>query len=248
MFVGRQKVLVTIANDLKISDVEFTDFITMPLINGDREICSAIILQNLLHPKNSNRRDAIDTHSYIAIANHEQAVEFLSRTLLTNLKNDLSGKETQIRTTLLSAQSMQSAEVFLNAPDIYFAASILLNDKLLIGSGDRTRIIHTIRKAGSKCLVIKDKLILLQKVKFLGFKMFHDDFKKWQPEDLAISRHEKYLMWLTLVRQKQALTNEDYIEAFPDMREQAEVWIDCIDDQGVPSIDKKKMYEYIKKR
>jgi hypothetical protein len=117
-----------------------------------------------------------------------------------NLKNEIAGRETQMRAALLSAKSMVSAERFIKAPDMYFAAAVLMSESLLIGAGDRTRVIHTLRKAGKMCTALKDKLILLQKVKFLGEKMFKDDFSKWQPEDILISRHEKYLIWLDLVR------------------------------------------------
>jgi len=146
MFTGRQRVLVDIANQLKLSDTDITSFMTLPLINGDREIMAAIALQNLLHPKNSHRREAIESHSYVAIMNLEQARTVLTQILSTNMKNELAGRETAVRTELLSAKSQMSANTFLIAPDIYFSAAVLLNEKLLIGSGDRTRILYTIKK------------------------------------------------------------------------------------------------------
>lgn len=164
------------------------------------------------------------------------------------MKNELAGRESAVRAELLSAKSQMSADTFLLAPDIYFAAAVLLNDSLKIGNGDRTTIINTIKKQAHKCLAIKDKLILLQKVKFLGMKMFKDNFQKLPLADLTISRKEMYHLWLTLVRQKKVLSNADYIEAFPQLRVQAELWFECVDEEGRATIDPDKMEEYIKKR
>jgi hypothetical protein len=71
MFIGKQKVLLMIANMLKIADTEISSFLEMPIINGQREILTALVLQNLLHPKNHQRTEAIKSHSYVAIANLE---------------------------------------------------------------------------------------------------------------------------------------------------------------------------------
>lgn len=71
MFTSRQKVLLEIANTLKISDTGVPSFLQMPLVNGEKEIVAAVVLQNLLHPKNHHRREAVEQHSYVAITNLE---------------------------------------------------------------------------------------------------------------------------------------------------------------------------------
>ena len=44
MFAGRQKVLLYVANELKISDTELISFGQLPLINNDKQLIAAIIL------------------------------------------------------------------------------------------------------------------------------------------------------------------------------------------------------------
>jgi len=44
-----------------------------------------------------------------------------------------------------------------------------------------------------------------------------------------MEKHRKYKLWLALVRKAQVLTNDDYIEIFPEMKEKAEVWEECLD-------------------
>lgn len=65
---------------------------------------------------------------------------------------------------------------------------------------------------------------------------------------MAISSHEQYQIWLQLVRQKRALTNDEFIEAFPDAKEKAEAWIDCIDENGNPYLDPKKFRAFVDKK
>jgi hypothetical protein len=172
----------------------------------------------------------------------------LTQILSVNLKNELAGRESSIRNEFLGTQAQAGADTFLQAPDIYYAAAVLLNENLKIGDGDRTTILHTIMKKPNSCLAIKDKLILLQKVKYMGMKMFKDDFRKVVMDDLTVNRKFKYRLWLTLVRQKTVLSNEEYIEAFPDMKERAEVWYEAIDEEGNATMEKQMIAEYIKKR
>jgi hypothetical protein len=235
---------------MKISDseTEIKGLLDMPLINEDTELATALILQNLQHPKNHHRREAIAAKTYMEILTPEAGQAFLSRLLSTNLRNELASRETQIRTELLSSQASQSAEVFLQAPDKYFAAAVLMQKSLLLGSGDRTTIIYAMKKSGGACKAIKDKLILLQKVKFLGFKMFKDDFTKVSPDAVNINTHEQYHIWLTLVRQKKVITQEEFVEAFPNTREKAEVWAEAIDETGFCDLGSPALQAYMKKK
>jgi hypothetical protein len=48
-FTHKLKVLVDIANELKLSDeAEVTSFSSLPLINNNRELIAAIMLQNVM--------------------------------------------------------------------------------------------------------------------------------------------------------------------------------------------------------
>jgi len=59
-------------------------------------------------------------------------------------------------------------------------------------------------------------------------KLFKDSFKIY-PDRFPMEKHRKYKLWLALVRKAQVLTNDDYIEIFPEMKEKAEVWEECLD-------------------
>ena len=102
-FRGRLKVILFIANELKISDTHITESINLPLIDGDKELFAAIILQNLQHPKNHHRREAVVAKQYKEIRTSEQAQEFLSKLVAGHLKNEMAGRETQLRVTMQSA-------------------------------------------------------------------------------------------------------------------------------------------------
>ena len=45
--------------------------------NNDEEIALAVIIQNQMHPKNSNRTDAIKNGAYVEIETVEQAQTYL---------------------------------------------------------------------------------------------------------------------------------------------------------------------------
>ncbi len=48
-----------------------------------------------------------------------------------------------------------------------------------------------------------------------------------------------------MVRRKQLLTNDEFIEAVPEAKTRAELWIQVIDDDGNPTLDRKKLGTYI---
>lgn len=126
-FTGKLKVLVDIANELKLSDAtDITDFMSLPLISGNRELMAAILLQNVMQPKNAQRREAITSKSYNELMTPAQAESYFADMLASNLKLELAGRESTIRASFIQAASGQSANLFIEAPDIHFAAAVLL--------------------------------------------------------------------------------------------------------------------------
>ena len=89
---------------------------------------------------------------------------------------------------------------------------------------------------------------MLQKIKYLGFKMFKDDYTKLPSETMKINGHEQYHLWLTLVKQKKVLKQEEFVEAFPNAREKAEVWAEAIDETGFCDLSSPALNAYMKKR
>jgi hypothetical protein len=107
-----------------------------------------------------------------------------------------------------------SADVLLLAPDIYYAAAVIVKEGISIGKGDRNQIIYAIKKQAKKCLAISEKLKLIQMGTFMGVKLFKDKFKK-VPAKIDIGHKNRYQLWFTLVRQLKVMTNEEFKEAFP---------------------------------
>jgi hypothetical protein len=110
------------------------------------------------------------------LKNAEEAEAYFSEMISQNLKIELAGRESSIRAHYVQAASGQSATYFLDAPDIHFAAAVLLQEGFLIGNGGRNQIIYQIQKAGAVCKAIPAKLKLIQHRKFHGHKLFHDEW------------------------------------------------------------------------
>jgi hypothetical protein len=118
---------------------------------------------------------------------------------------------------MMALQSSMSAGLFLEAPDIYYAAAVLAQGEFFEGRGDRAAIITLIISNGGAYPAIKDKLMLIQMGTFYNVKLFKDDFAKHgYPARFGINKHRSYQLWLSLVRQKHVLSNADYIAAMPD--------------------------------
>ena len=59
------------------------------VFGGSKETALAIILQNCMHPKNSQRTDSIKNGTYVEIRTNKQAVVFLANLLSKHLKHEL---------------------------------------------------------------------------------------------------------------------------------------------------------------
>jgi hypothetical protein len=79
-----------------------------------------------MQPKNSQRRDAITSKTYCELRTATEVDEFFSELLRSNLRMEVAGRESAIRMTFVQAASGQSASLFLEAPDIHFAAAVML--------------------------------------------------------------------------------------------------------------------------
>ena len=78
----------------------YTDI--LEFFGGDQEILYAVMLQNKLQPKNSNRTDAIKSGKYIEIESLQQAQAFISNLVETNLTNELRSVESAIMNVMNS--------------------------------------------------------------------------------------------------------------------------------------------------
>jgi hypothetical protein len=101
-----------------------------------------------MHPKNSHRRESIASKNYVEMITEQQASEYIAKILETNLKNEFATRETQLRGQFQQAASSKSATLFLETPDVYLAAAVMIQEGFSIGRGDTAPIYRGIIKSG----------------------------------------------------------------------------------------------------
>ncbi len=244
----RCRILIMLWN-LIDTDTELKDITLLPGLDGNQHLLFGIYFQNMMHPKNSHRREAITSGQYVELTTEAIASDYLSKILTQNLKIEFAGRESAIRSQFQLAASSKSAELFLETPDIYLAAAVMVQEGFYIGKGDSKAIVRGIVKNGQQYKAVKDKLKLIIMGSFFGTHLYRDNFKVY-PARFNQSAHTKkynavHKLWISLVRQKQVLTNEEFIEVFPDHKQAAEMWIECLDYDGKPTLNKKKFDEYL---
>jgi len=85
--------------------------------------------------------------------------------------------------------------------------------------------------------------------KFHGYKLFSDKWTKNPGQTHEpLRRKTIFSLWFTLVRQKQALTSEQFQGAFPEISARIQLWDECIDENMKPSLNYDQYWEHIKKR
>ena len=68
----------------------------LDFFDGQEEVVFAMLLQNMMHPKNSNRREAIQSKKYIEFMNVDQAHNYIDDIIRTNLTNELRQAESSV--------------------------------------------------------------------------------------------------------------------------------------------------------
>lgn len=93
-FTKKNAAFFELANLLKIAedDKKIESPLDLPMIDGNMEVLFAITVQNMLQPKNAQRRDAITSGQYIEICSAGAAGDFLIKQLLNSLKSSVLEK------------------------------------------------------------------------------------------------------------------------------------------------------------
>ena len=86
----------------------------------------------------------------------------------------------------------------MEAPDIYYAAAVMVQQKIYVGKGDTTAIIDGFIQ-GTRSSAIKDKLLLLQMGRFYNVNLYGDSFKSY-PDRFETNKHRVFKLWLNLVK------------------------------------------------
>ena len=218
--------------------------IELPLISGDAEILLAIYLQNMLQPKNAQRRDAVTNGTYVSILASEQAARYLTEILQENMKN-----RAQARTKVLIADaqkllSNRGFNLMIQAPDFYHAAAVLIQSKLRFA--DRNKIFEEIIDKGDAIIAFKDKLRLLNMDYYQEHRLYVDGYVKGKEEERAeATRQIHYKVWLELVRRRRQITTNEFKAIFPEAGYKIDLWNECVDQNGDPKLNPKKFWEYV---
>ena len=180
----------------------------LEFFGGDQEILYAVLLQNKLQPKNSNRTDAIKSGKYIEIESLQQAQAFISNLVETNLTNELRSVESAIMNVMNSRQSYAGIGTIVNAPDVYIAAVAMSNSSFYEGKGDRSKFFELILEqnpAGIPDLARKLKLVTSKH--FMELSLYNDE--KCDP--VRINKKIIYKLWMHCCRKSNAVTLEEMI-------------------------------------
>lgn len=84
MFAKRHKFILSVLKRLGLENVE--SLLTVPRIEGSKATLLAILLQNMQHPKNQHRREAIKGKQYVEIKTEGIAVMYLEKLVYKNLE------------------------------------------------------------------------------------------------------------------------------------------------------------------
>lgn len=141
---NKRKCLLKMLSELEGRDKPYEDI--LEFFNGEKEILFAVLVQNLLHPKNSQRTDAIKDGKYVEIETVEQAQNFLSSLLRTHLTNKLRAAESSVLSALTSMQASADIEKLVKSPDVYIAACALGDQAFYQGQGNRSTFFDIILK------------------------------------------------------------------------------------------------------
>ena len=84
---NKRKGLLKMLSDLINLDEPVSDI--LEFFESQEDILFAVVLQNMLHPNNSNRTEAIKNRKYVEITSLQTACEFIEETVRSNLTNQL---------------------------------------------------------------------------------------------------------------------------------------------------------------
>ena len=93
----------------------------------------AVIVQNVLHQKNSQRLEAVTQGSFIDFSNDETAKKFLDQCLLDALTKLYRQQELAAMKHYQEESQNIIAQKVLMAPDIFYAAVLMKEEKMFLG-------------------------------------------------------------------------------------------------------------------
>ena len=153
----------------------------LDFFGGDEEILFAVLLQNAMHPKNSDRTGAVKDGSYVEILTKEDARRYIGGLIKTYLGNELNSAQSSVCNALASMQTMADLKKLVEAPDVFIAAVALGEKSFYEGKGDRTSFFKVIQELNpARIPDLGRKLKLVTSKEFMGIPLYND--KMCQPD------------------------------------------------------------------
>ena len=169
----------------------------LEFFNGDEEILFAVLLQNAMQTKNSDRTGAIKDGSYIEILTNEDAQRYIGSLIRTHLSNELNSAQSAVVNAFSSMQTMSDLKKLIEAPDVFIAAVALSEKSFYEGKGDRSAFFKVIMDLNpSRIPDLGRKLKLVTSKEFMGLPLYND--KMCQPD--RINKQTIFKLWLHCCR------------------------------------------------
>lgn len=174
------------------------------------------MIQNCIHPKNSQRVQAIKDDTYVEITSSLAARDYLKQLLKKNLEYELLAAESQVNAQIAKLTQMHDVKVLLEAPDVFLAAAALNSNSFYQGKGDRTAFFEMILESDPKSIPdLGRKLALVTKSEFMGVKLFNDKIANVN----QVNRKMIYKLWLHCCRKSEVVSLKQMIQFQPNAKE-----------------------------
>lgn len=243
-FNKRSPYFLLLANELLAPAHPFTK--PLDFLQGEPEHEFAIYFQNSLHPKNSQRRDAIAQKKYVELLTVGDSSILLTQQLQSILKGKLQVLLKELNDMAQEKLSKRGLQLFVMAPDRDYAAAVLSMNSFTLK--DRDELLRTLMQLSEEqCPALAGKMALLNKDRHQGFRLFKELFGTEQ-EKAAHFKKAHFKVWQELVVKRPQLTKDDFKEIFPEATHKADLWADCLDETGAPRRKLDKFWTYVNEK
>jgi hypothetical protein len=206
---------------------------------SDVEI-AAIVLQNMMYPKSSQKKTAIEKKEFVQINSKEAAEKFLANLIKTKIGNDINIEITKAKKKVHHERLQKLAQLFCTVEHKETGAAILYSLKK--GRGDMNVFLQALIDNDSKSTL--NKIKLLTKPKYDGMMLLSDKKvkkrksrkrgRKHKPNKL--SQKKVFRLWLHCCRKNKLVDEQKFFKYFQEFQEKREWWNQYFDENGEPIV------------
>lgn len=180
-----------------------------------------MLFQNMLHPSNKSRREAIESNQYAEIVTKEDAEKYLKEIYRNMLNLEISGEESRIIMLQNTDMYKNIAETSLLIKDI--PTFVNLVSGLKVGDGGVSNLINAMIKNTS--LNPFEKLKVIINMKYDNKTVFADQYKV-HPGNLKMRSSRKFRLFIRYCNNSDLISKSQFMELFPEITEEKiEKWL-----------------------